>query len=79
MARAKSSKGKGEDTAPPATSSAPIKGAKSNILSIRGTPEWRAWLERFAARSRVTPTALLDLAVAEKAARDGFEAPPARF
>jgi hypothetical protein len=76
MARTKSSK---PAEKPAVEAPAPIKGAKNNILSIRGTPEWRAWLERFAARSRVTPTALLDLAVAEKAARDGFETPPARF
>jgi hypothetical protein len=78
MARTKSSKPaeKPAVTAPPP---APAKGAKNNILSIRGTPEWRGWLERFAAKSRVTPTALLDLAVAEKAARDGFETPPARY
>jgi hypothetical protein len=77
MAKPKASKAKVEPapTPPPA----PIKGAKNNILSIRGTQEWRAWLERFAAKSRVTPTALLDLAVAEKAARDGFEPPPARY
>lgn len=56
-----------------------MNGLSNNILSIRGTPEWRAWLERFAARCRVTPTALLDLAVAEKAERDGFESPPARY
>jgi hypothetical protein len=76
MARTKSSKPAEKPAVEPP---APPKGAKNNILSIRGTPEWRAWLERFAARSRVTPTALLDLAVAEKAARDGFETPPARF
>ena len=79
MARTKSSKGKADEPAPPVAPPAPIKGAKNNILSIRGTPEWRAWLERFAGKSRVTPTALLDLAVAEKAARDGFEPPPPRY
>jgi hypothetical protein len=77
MARAKSVKA--VEPSPVEPTPAPVKGAKNNILSIRGTPEWRAWLERFASKSRVTPTAMLDLAVAEKAARDGFEPPPPRF
>jgi hypothetical protein len=79
MARTKSSKAKAAEPATPEPPPAPVKGAKNNILSIRGTPEWRAWLERFASKSRVTPTAMLDLAVAEKAERDGFEPPPPRF
>jgi hypothetical protein len=79
MARTKSGKAKAPDPSPPEPMPAPTKGAKNNILSIRGTPEWRGWLERFASKSRVTPTALLDLAVAEKAQRDGFEPPPPRF
>jgi hypothetical protein len=79
MARAKSVKAKPVEPTPVEPTPAPPKGANNNILSIRGTPEWRAWLERFASKSRVTPTAMLDLAVAEKAARDGFEPPPPRF
>jgi len=79
MAKARSSKGKAGEPAPELPQPAPTKGAKNNILSIRGTPEWRAWLERLAAKCRVTPTALLDLAVAEKAAREGFEPPPPRY
>jgi hypothetical protein len=79
MARTKSSKPKVVEPVAPVPTPAPAKGAKGNILSIRGTPEWRAWLERFASKRRVTPTALLDLAVAELAQRDGFETPPPRF
>jgi len=79
MAKAKSSKGKADIPAPQEPQPAPMTGSKNNILSIRGTPEWRAWLESFANECRVTPTALLDLAVAEKAARQGFKQPPPRF
>jgi hypothetical protein len=79
MARTKSSKAKAAEPSPPLPPPAPAKGTTGNILSIRGTPEWRGWLERFASKRRVTPTALLDLAVAELAQRDGFETPPPRF
>ena len=53
--------------------------AKANVMSIRGTADWRAWLGRYAARRRVTSTALIDQALAEAARRDGFEPPPPRY
>jgi hypothetical protein len=55
------------------------KAITPNIISIRGTNEWRDWLDRFAAHQRVTPTALVDQALAEAARRAGFEDPPPRY
>jgi hypothetical protein len=57
----------------------PIKKAITpNIISIRGTTEWRDWLDRFAAHQRITPTALVDQALTEAARRAGFDDPPPR-
>jgi hypothetical protein len=49
-----------------------------NIISMRGSPEWRAWLTRLAEKCRATPSALIDRALAELARREGFEEPPRR-
>lgn len=54
------------------------KETKPNVFSIRGTKEWREWLARFAIHQRMTPTALVDHALAEAARRAGFEEPPPR-
>jgi hypothetical protein len=48
-------------------------------VSIRGSTAWRDWLQRYALYKRTTPTGLLDMAVAEMAKRDKFEAPPDRI
>jgi hypothetical protein len=53
-------------------------GASPNIISMRGSPEWRAWLTRLAEKCRATPSALIDRALAELARREGFEEPPRR-
>jgi hypothetical protein len=53
-------------------------GALPNIISMRGSREWRAWLDRLAEACRATPSALIDRALAELARREGFEEPPRR-
>jgi hypothetical protein len=50
-----------------------------NAISIRGTPEWRAWVGRLAERYRARPATLIDMLLTERAERDGFEKPPPRL
>jgi hypothetical protein len=49
-----------------------------NVISMRGTPEWRAWLGKLAEKCRATPSALIDRALTELARRESFEEPPRR-
>jgi hypothetical protein len=53
-------------------------GVLPNIISMRGSRAWRAWLNRLAEKCRATPSALIDRALAELARREGFEEPPRR-
>lgn len=53
-------------------------GPLPNVVSMRGTPQWKAWLDRLALHCRATPSALIDRALAELARREGFEDPPPR-
>jgi hypothetical protein len=45
---------------------------------LRMTREYADWLDRLASKERMTIATLIDRAVAEYAARAGFEAPPER-
>jgi len=45
---------------------------------LRGTEEWKAWLDGFAARKGMPATVLVDHALRELAKRDGYVDPPAR-
>lgn len=49
---------------------------RSTVLTIRGTDEWREWLERAARHSRMTVSTFVDLAVAKLASENGFAEPP---
>jgi hypothetical protein len=51
---------------------------RKNIISIRGTEDWRDWLIEYASFRRVPVTSLIDQVLAEAAKRDGFTAPPER-
>lgn len=51
---------------------------RKNVISIRGTEDWRGWLTRYAKKRRVPVTALIDMVLAEAAEREGFEPPPDR-
>ena len=50
-----------------------------NAISIRGSAEWKEWLEAFAAKMRSKPTAIIDLGLAKLAAQEGFPEPPPRI
>jgi hypothetical protein len=63
----------------PKTASAPPGSARQrNVLALRGTDEWKAWLDGFAARKGMPVTVLVDHALRELARRDGYRDPPAR-
>jgi hypothetical protein len=49
-----------------------------NVLALRGTEAWKAWLDGFAARKGMPVTVLVDHALRELAKRDGYPDPPAR-
>jgi hypothetical protein len=52
---------------------------KPVAAQVRGSPEWKAWLERLAAFDRSTVADVIDRATAAYARTVGFaEAPPAR-
>lgn len=51
-------------------------GGRRQILSIRGTPAWRDWIDRLAHHCRLDRAKLIDIALYEKAKRSGFEEPP---
>jgi hypothetical protein len=54
-------------------------GRQPILLSLRGDPKWHAWVKRAAGHCRVPVSALIDVAVASYARRQGFEeAPPPR-
>jgi hypothetical protein len=54
-------------------------GERKSITTLKGSPEWGAWLERLADFDRNTIVGLIDRAVAEYAQNHGFgERPPKR-
>ncbi len=75
MARTKPSKAETPEVAPAPAAPSP----NENILTIRGKRSWKDWLDRYAASRRVKPTSMIDVALADSAARDGFEPPPPRL
>ena len=50
-----------------------------NAITIRGSADWKSWLEDFAGRMRTKPTAIIDLALAKLAQQEGFREPPPRI
>jgi hypothetical protein len=72
MAKAKRPKGK-------ATSPEPDPGKaerKPTVLAMKGSPEWKQWLDRAARHCRLSASTLVDLAVAEYVKARGFDEPP---
>ena len=48
-------------------------------VTLKGSPEWKAWLERFADHTRLDVAKLIDKALIHYAASEGFsEASPRR-
>jgi hypothetical protein len=57
---------------------APPAEQRENIVAVRCKSDWKDWLQRFASKERSTPTNLIDKALADLAAKLGFEEPPDR-
>jgi hypothetical protein len=55
------------------------KPTQPNAITIRGSTDWKTWLEEFAGRMRTKPTAIIDLALAKLAHQEGFREPPPRI
>jgi hypothetical protein len=53
--------------------------SQPNVITIRGSADWKRWLEAFAAKMRSKPTAVIDLALAKLAQQEGFSEPPPRM
>jgi len=51
---------------------------REDIVAVRCRTVWKEWLQEFADRERSTPTALIDQALAESAAKRAFREPPKR-
>jgi hypothetical protein len=56
-----------------------VVASQPNAITIRGSSDWKSWLEDFAARMRTKPTAVIDLALAKLAHQEGFREPPPRI
>lgn len=56
----------------------PCRPRESLPVVVAGTPDWKQWLEDYAASRRMTVPDLIDWALEEKAERDGFRRPPLR-
>lgn len=52
---------------------------QKNLLTIRGSDEWKAWLDGLAAKQRVPVTVLIDLALTELAKVVEYPEPPPRY
>lgn len=54
-------------------------GAKGNVVALKGTPEWKAWLKDFADHCRLGQAGVIDLALERLAEEREFRPPPKRF
>ena len=52
------------------------KTRRMTVMTIKGTVEWKEWLDRLADFSRLPSTVLIDVALADWAKQHGFEEPP---
>lgn len=67
-------KKKGAKTGPKPSAEGPRK----SMVALKCRDGWKEWLIRYAKSQRVTPSQIIDIAVAKMAAEDGFETPPER-
>lgn len=51
---------------------------KEMVVAIRGSAEWKAWLDGFAEFARQTRVSLIDVALEEYAVKKGYKVPPRR-
>lgn len=49
------------------------------LVAIRGTDEWKAWLDGLAAKRRVPIATLIDIALTDAARAVGYPEPPPRY
>lgn len=56
----------------------PTPQRQKNVLALKGTEEWKTWLDGFATRKGMPVTVLVDHALRELAKRDGYGDPPSR-
>lgn len=79
---AKSRKPAANADVPPPVEPAPRAAApgirQRNVLSLKGSDEWKSWLDWFAASKGMPVTVLVDHALRELAKRDGYSDPPSR-
>lgn len=61
---------------PKAQSEAPAR--QKNVLALRGTDDWKSWLDGYAKSKGMPVTVLVDHALRELAKRDGYQDPPTR-
>jgi hypothetical protein len=52
---------------------------RNKDYNINGSPAWHAWLGRVSRLARISRAALIDVALAEKAEREGWPTPPPRL
>ena len=52
---------------------------QKNVLALRGTEDWKLWLDGFADSKGMPVTVLVDHALRELAKRDGYQDPPTRI
>ena len=53
-------------------------GSKPNVVAMKGSPEWKAWLDAFGEHCRLSLADTIDHALASFAEQKGFRAPPKR-
>jgi hypothetical protein len=51
---------------------------RETVLGLKGTPEWKVWLEEFAEFCRLSMADTIDQSLTEQADRKGFRPPPKR-
>ena len=56
----------------------PGAGPKGNVLSIRGSEDWRAWVGRLADHNRLKVADVIDRALIVYARQEGFNEPAPR-
>jgi len=61
-----------------AKSKEPAKVPRDMVVGMRGSPEWKGWLDRLADHCRLNKVDVIDLALVDYAQKMGFEAPPKR-
>ena len=49
---------------------------REKVLMVKGTREWKAWLDRACVHCRMNSSVLADVAITEYVKAHGFEEPP---